>query len=508
MQRLGFTVFRNAVANVIRGGASAIVALALPHFLVHALIPARFNAWSLILQVAAYASYFDFGLQLAVSRFLAQAIELDQRERLERLISTALSMLSGAGAVALLIMGVVIALMPWIFHGIPAALMSEVRLSALILGGSAALLLPASVYTGVLIGLHRNDVPALVIGTSRLVGAATAIFVARYTQSLVALAASIAIANLIAGLLQWQLAGRFLPGATRLGMQFHRQMAKELLHYCAGLTVFSVGMFLVSGLDVTILGHFDFSAVGFYSIASLMVTFVAGLNSSMLTALMTPLAALQAQRATDRIRAIVLTSTRAHIGLNLLGTGVLFCFGPFLLRLWVGQHYAVLAYPIMQVLMLAQLLRLIPSAYCTMLIATGQQQNAIGNSIIEAIVNVIASVLGAMYFGAIGVAYGTLIGAVVALFWVKLWTIKRDRVITITPHESSVTVMIPFACCAPIVLVWLATHYLSHDRAGMAVAAQSAALLLSAFLLLHFGDLLPERLRNRLRMRWMPSRFS
>ena len=505
MQRLGFTVFRNAVANVIRGGASAIVALALPHFLVHALIPARFNAWSLILQIAAYASYFDFGLQLAVSRFLAQAIELDQRERLEQLISTALSLLSSAGVVALLIMGVVIAMMPWIFHGIPPALMTEVRLSALVLGGSAALLLPASVYTGVLIGLHRNDVPALVIGTSRLVGAATAIFVARYTQSLVALAASIAAANLIAGLLQWQLAGRLLPGTNRLRMRFHRQMAKELLHYCTGLTVFSVGMFLVSGLDVTILGHFDFSTVGFYSIASLMVTFVAGLNSSMLTALMTPLAALQAQRATARIRAIVLTSTRAHIGLNLLGTGILFCFGPFLLQLWVGQHYAALAYPIMQVLMLAQLLRLIPSAYCTMLIATGQQQNAIGNSIVEAVVNVIASVIGAWYFGAIGVAYGTLIGAVVALFWVKMWTIKRDRVITITPQDSSVAVMIPFACCTPIFMVWLVTQHLNHYRVGIAVAAQSAALLFSVFLLLYFGDLIPEQLRKSLRIRYLRS---
>jgi O-antigen/teichoic acid export membrane protein len=500
MQRLGFTVFRNAVANVVRGGASAIVALALPHFLVHALIPARFNAWSLILQIAAYAGYLDFGLQLAVSRFLAQAIELDQRERREKLISTALTLLSVAGVIALLVIGFVIVMIPRFFHGVPFSILGEVRMAALLLGASAAILLPASLYTGVLIGLHRNDVPAVIIGGSRLAGAAAAVLAAQFTQSLVVLAACIAGANLIGGFLQWVFAGRLLPGSNRLRMQPSRAMATELLHYCAGLTVFAFGMFLVTGLDLTILGHFDFSAVGYYSIASLLVTFVAGLNSSMLTALMTPMAALQAQRATDRIRSIVLASTRAHVGANLLGTGVLFFFGPFLLNLWVGRQYAEQAYPIMQILMLAQLLRLIPSAYCTMLIATGQQKNAIGNSIVEAIVNLVASVIGAMYFGARGVAFGTLIGAAVAVTWVALWTVKRDQVITLSPRERAIAVFVPFACTSPALLMWFVTRHLVH---GFAVpVAQALALVLSGLLLLFYGDILPQEFRRRLLARF------
>jgi O-antigen/teichoic acid export membrane protein len=498
MQRLGFTVFRNALSNVLRGGASAIVALALPHFLVRALLPARFDAWSLILQIAAYASYLDFGLQLAVSRFLAQAIELKQRERQQQLIATALLMLAAAGLVAAVVISLVVFLIPALFHGIPLALVREVRDSTLLLGLSAAALLPASVHTGVLIGLHRNDLPALVIGGSRLAGATAAILASRHTQSLVVLASCIAIPNLVGGALQWVLAARLLPQSDRLRTTINPEMARELLHYCSALTVFAFGMFLVSGLDLTILGHFDFAAVGYYAIASLCVTFVAGLNHSLVAALMTPVAALQAQGAVERIRNILVTSTRAHIGANLLGTGVLFCFGPRLLTLWVGSRYAPAAYPVMQILMVAQLIRLIPSAYSIVLIATGQQRNAIANSIVEAVVNVTASILGASWYGARGVAFGTLIGAVAATTWVAIWTVDKDRVVTVTPRQRASAVFLPFACALPVALVWLATRNLAPSQPIVAALAQTGSIALSAVLLVRFGDLIPRRLRIRL----------
>jgi O-antigen/teichoic acid export membrane protein len=493
MQRLGFIVFRNAIANVLRGGASALVAVVLPHFLVHALVPARFDAWSLILQIAAYASYLDFGLQMAVSRFLAQAIELDQRERQQRLIGTALALLSAAGAIALLGISLVIAFLPNLFRGIPPEMIGEVRQAALLLGGSAAILLPASTFTGILIGMHRNDLPALAIGGSRLAGAAAVVLASRHTQSLITLAACIAVANLFGAVVQWWIAGHLLPAARGLRFALDTPMARELLRYCYGLTVFAFGAFLISGLDLTILGHFDFRAVGYYAIASMMVTFVAGLNHSLLSALMTPLAALQAQKAIGRIRTIMLASTRAHIGANLLGTGVLFCFGPQLLHLWVGDRYAASAYPVMQILMLAQALRLVPNAYATMLIATGQQSNAIGNTIVEAAVNLIASIAGAAYFGARGVAYGTLIGAAVGIAWVALWTVNKDRIVGTTPRQRAAAVFTPIASSLPMLIVWLATRRLPASQMLIAAGLQAGSIVCSALLLIGFGDLLPGR---------------
>lgn len=500
MQRLRFIVFRNAIANVVRGVSSAVVALALPHFLVHSLGRDRFSAWSLILQIAAYAGFLDFGLQLAISRFLAQAIELDDRERQRHLISVALSLLIAAGIFAFLVFGFVVLMMPKFFSGVPFPILSEVRFACFILGASAAALLPGSLYTGILIGLHRNDAPAIVIASTRLMGALAVIATVHFTQSLVVLAACVAVPNLLGGFLQWVLAGRLLPGSNRWWMWPDRAITRELVQYCTSLMVFSFSMFLVSGLDVTILGHFDFKTVGFYSIASLLVTFISGINNSILAALMTPLAALQARHEIDRIRSIVLISTRASLSFNLLGTGVLFCFGPALLRLWVGEPYATLAYPIMQILMLAQLVRLIPSAYCTMLIATGQQKNAIGNSLAEGFVNLATSIAGVIYFGVTGVAMGTLIGAVAAVAWVAMWTVKMDRVITISSRERAVCVILPFACSLPVFLTWLATRRLPVTQVNAVSVAQIFSLLVCGVLMIVFADILPRQLKHKLRL--------
>src|SRR5271156_4869170 len=160
LQRLGFTVIKNATANVVRGGATAIVALTLPHFLTRALDHDRFAAWALMLQIASYVGYLDFGVQTAIARYLAQAMERGDDELRDRLVSTAFVMLAAAGTLALLLFSVVVWQLPAIVHGIPVGLMGELRSGVIIMAASVALLLPMSTYTGVLIGLHRNEFPA------------------------------------------------------------------------------------------------------------------------------------------------------------------------------------------------------------------------------------------------------------------------------------------------------------------------------------------------------------
>ena len=188
MESLRSTVARNAAFNILRGCAAAFAALALPHFLTRALSPPRFAAWSLMLQIAAYASFLDFGLQTAVARFVAQALALEQADRRDRVIETALILLTIAAAVAFALMAVVIAAADHLFHGVPAPLLAEFQRAALLLSLGAALSLPLSAFSGVLLGMNRNDVPSLAIGGGRAVGVLLAILAARHTQSLTVLA--------------------------------------------------------------------------------------------------------------------------------------------------------------------------------------------------------------------------------------------------------------------------------------------------------------------------------
>ena len=480
MKGFRFTTTKNAIANLVRGCATAAVAITLPRFLTRLLDVEHFAAWSLILQISAYASYLDFGLQTAIARFIAHAVELEQKERQAKLVSTALSLLSFAALIAFAVISVVIWQFPRLFDGIPNGLLPEFRHAALLLSLVACLLLPLSTYTGVLIGMNRNEIPALAIGGSRIAGALLAIVVGRYTQSLTVLALCIGAPNLLGGLLQMAAVhGIIAEGKARLE-HISKAVGAELLRFCAGLTVWTFGSLLVSGLDVTIVGHYRFSAVGFYSIASVLIVFFAGLTNSALGALLAPVAALHAREEKDRILRIFFAATRMTLLANLSLTAAIFLFGGPMLRRWVGPIYAEGSLPILKILAIAQTFRLMVAPYSVMLISTGEQNKAIPTVICEALVNLVASVFGMIMLGPVGVAWGTLAGAICGVLWIILRTMPSVDIFRVAFGKLLAHAILPASIpCLPLAIIWLIRGHLKPpaETIGLGISVLATAAL-------------------------------
>jgi O-antigen/teichoic acid export membrane protein len=493
---LGFTVVKNALANIVRGGASGAVAVVLPHYLTRALDHERFAAWALMLQIAAYVAYLDFGVQFAVARYLAQAIERDDVRQRDRLVSTSFAMLALAGAVALLIIGSVVAFLPRIFHGIPSSVVGDLKLGLMFLAVTAALGLPMSTFTGVLIGLHRNEFPALVIGGTRILSAFAVLVTVRYTQSLAWLALCIAVTNLLSWLIQYLIAKGLLPG-MRLGLsQITMPMVRELAHYCTALTVFSFAMLLIGGLDVTIVGYFNFSAVGYYAVSVTLIAFFVGLNTSVISALMTPVAVLQARGELKRINDVLLLTTCVNTYANLLFTALAFLIGSAILKAWVGSVYEQRALPIFELLMLGQTIRMIGNPYTTVLAAIGQQRYAISGAIAEGVANLVCSLVGIALLGPIGVAWGTLAGAIIGVIWMLLFTMPRARLIPINRKAFLwTTTLKPVVFYTPIIYYLIFSWHRSVSTIGvyacilytLVLAAGQSKKLRNAPLLLRGG---------------------
>ena len=164
-------------------------------------------------------------------------------------------------------------LLPLLFHYSSLVIVHEIQKGVAILVIGTALSLPLSAFTGLLVGLHKNEIPALAIGTSRLLGAFTIIVCARYTGSLMILAFCFTSWNLIGGLAQLLWVKRLLP-SLRLTAQFYDgNLAKMLVRQSLVLTVLSFCMIIISNVDLTIVGHFNFIAVGPYSVATTLTTF-------------------------------------------------------------------------------------------------------------------------------------------------------------------------------------------------------------------------------------------
>lgn len=410
---------------MMRGGASAVVAIVLPHFLTRSLGPDRFAGWALMLQVAAYANYLDFGLQTAVARYLAGALEKNDRQLCDRLLSNALAILTVAGTIALCGLGIVAWQLPHLFRSVPSGLAGELSSGILILGLSAAIGLPLSAYTGVLIGMQRNEFPAIAIASSRLFGALAVVLVEHHTHSLVWLALCIGGFNLVASLAQYAIVMKLLPTLRFSFGSLNRAMAAELFRYCSTLSVWTFAMLLISGLDVTIVGLFNFQVVGAYSLAATLILFFTGLNAAAFSAMMTPVAVLQTRHEYFRIRRLLLVSTRLNSYFGMAAIVVVFLFGETLIRAWVGPAYLAVTLPVLKILLVAQAIRLVGNGYGTVLIGMGLQRLGVLPALVEGLSNMILSVLGMILIGPAGVAWATLIAAVMSLSVIIIFVVPR-----------------------------------------------------------------------------------
>ncbi|MBZ5489500.1 MAG: oligosaccharide flippase family protein [Acidobacteriia bacterium] len=418
---------KNAVANLARGGASGIAALFLPAVLVRHMTQLDYTVWVLVLQIAAYSGYLDFGLQTAIGRYVAFANEKQDAELRNGIFSTAFFGLSLACVIFIVLLFAAGAGASWLFPQISAQVVPTMRWALLIVGSSVAIGLPASAWSGVFVGLQRNEIPAIVTGGAKIVSAVAVVAVVLQGHSIIVMAAVLAVLNLFSYLTLFGLAKRVAPEVKFQNSLVRWSSAKELSNYCYSLTIWSFAMMLVTGLDLLLVGRFQVSALGPYAVAASLVTFVAGAQSAIFSAMIPRAAVAHAQQDPAALGRMVLTSTRVGV-LLLVFTGMpLLLFADPIMVAWVGRQYAIQAHAVLLVLVSANMIRLTGVPYSVVLIGAGQQKLITLSPLVEGLTNLVASVLLGLKFGAMGVAWGTLIGAGVGVLGNLVYNIPRTN---------------------------------------------------------------------------------
>jgi O-antigen/teichoic acid export membrane protein len=445
------TVLKNAFANIARGMAAAFVAVVVPPFLTRSLSTDVFGAWALILQLGAYVGYLDFGLQTAVGRFYAHSGERQDFDQRDRIVSTATFALVCACLFAVAVLAVVSGGMGWLFHGIPASLLGDARPALLLVGVSLAIGLPFSVINGIFIGQQRYEIPAALVGGSKLLSAILVVGIAHLGGSLIAMASVSAAVNIGSYAAAYIVFCRN-DSSIRLRIDLVDKAAgRELFNYCYSLTIWSFSMLFVTGLDLTVVGIFDFGAVPYYAVAASLTTFISGLQNAVFTTLIPSTAVLHARGESSALSRLLLTSTRyGSFILLLCGLPLIFWAKP-LLSLWVGPSYATAAAPLVIVLVVANMIRLSATPYSVLLIGTGQQRLVTLSPFAEGATNVVASIVGCYFFGAIGVAVGTLVGTLVGVGMNVFYNMRRTTEIQVSRREyANAAAIRPLVCVLPL----------------------------------------------------------
>src|SRR5580704_12286677 len=96
------TVLRNIFSTWMGYLVTLSVGFGLAPFVVHHLGNTGYGVWTLIISLTGYFGILDLGLRSSVGRFVARYVALNDRENVNRTVTTAVAMLAGAGSLALL----------------------------------------------------------------------------------------------------------------------------------------------------------------------------------------------------------------------------------------------------------------------------------------------------------------------------------------------------------------------------------------------------------------------
>ena len=337
----------------------------------------------------------------------------------------------------------------------------------------------------VFVGLHRNEVPAIVIGASKILSAVVLAVIVWQGHSILVMAVVMALFNVFSYIMLFIFTRKVAPE-----IRFHRSLVrwsstKELAGYCSSLTIWSFAMMLVTGVDLVLVGRFQISALASYAVAASMVTVIAGAQSAIFSAMIPHAAVMQVRASPVDLGRMVITSTRIGVLLLVISAAPLLIYGEPIMRLWAGQSYAANGHQFLRILLFANIIRLVGAPYSAILVGTGQQRLVTVSPIAEGLTNLIASIILGYKFGAIGVAMGTAIGGFVGMLAHVFYNIPRtSAIIRLGRKDFAISgIGLPLLTIIPILFVGGFGMQGARPSPVQVAYGAGACLLLSALLI-------------------------
>ncbi|HET9441958.1 MAG TPA: hypothetical protein VFO65_01475 [Acidimicrobiales bacterium] len=402
---LGFV--GNSLAHLVIGAAGMAYAVVVPAVVLRRFGTAEYGTWYLAFQVAAYVLLLDLGSQYVVSN---ESATLAPGPRAARLTSAAMAVQS---VLALAALGVAMA---W------ATVTGQRRLVALVavLGVAAVSSLLASTVRAWFAGLHRAHVPAAWLVGARVAAVAGLAWALVTDAGMVALTAAVALPQLAVH-------GAFLLLSRRPPSPWarpDRAAFERLARTSLPLAVWTVCGVLIAGVDIFVVRAVDPTEVGRFAVALPILAIPTGIVTAATSAWLPRVARYEAA-APEGGRHWTLLATSVAVAALAVGALPFMAFAPEVVHTWAGPGRWGASSTYLQLLYVASAIRFSFLPWSILVVARGQQSRITAAPVLEAAVNLSASLALGLWLGAAGVALGTLVGSVAAVATYLAWAVPR-----------------------------------------------------------------------------------
>ena len=401
-------IIKNVSSSWFSLGVSILVGIFLSPFILHRLGNTVYGAWVLVFSVTGYYGLFDLGIRSSIIRYVSTYSAVDDIEGLRRLINTSLAGYTAIGVIALVATGFISAHVDSVFR-VPADFVPTARLLFLIVGAAVALGFPAGVFAGILEGLGRFYAVNITNLGATLIRAAMIVFALTHGGGLLDLAVITVAAPFLSSAVCAAVVLRVLP--LRFGWKYiDRRSLREITQYSSVTFILMIAYKLRFKTDELIISAMlSVSAVTFFSIGDRLVDYTIEVVSSLAQIFVPMSGQSDAKGDMERLRKIFVAGNRACALIIFPITATLIVLGKSVITVWVGANYVTAGYPVMLALLIPSTFTLAQAASPRILFGMARHSSLAWVTGMEAIANLILSIVLIRPFGVIGDALGTAI---------------------------------------------------------------------------------------------------
>lgn len=416
----------NAVANIINGSANAVFALVLPPLLLKRMSLDEYSLWVYCLQTGALIGYLNLGIQTAVGRYVA--LYEDKKANVIKTIELANKILYG-----MLIVGIAIAIALGFFIN-DLVQISNVKLQdvapqiIIIVSAGYAISLLTNSYFGYFVGVRKNHIPMWVNLASKIILGFLVVSLASRGLLIISIAfLTVNVVTTLVSFLLWRLTVPHKVSMLSVQDKSDYKNKKQFIHFCIGLSVWNLGMLLVSGMNTSIVGYYSFNDVAYFAMANGIVMALVGFVSTGLNPLIQVFTSQYAKDDCKTSVKIIYASTRALSLFMLLSFALYFIVRDVFLFSWLQHDYAVHVGSFIDLLIIGACIRVLNIPYALALIATGNQNKALLGALVEGFINIVVGVFLCSTLGAKYITVAMIISSIVATLYNILVNVRLTK---------------------------------------------------------------------------------
>ncbi len=485
---------RSVASSYGLSAAVGLSAVVMTPVLVRGLGKEAYGVWALAAALALYFKLLEFGVGKALPSHVAGHSVDGDDATLSRVLSTAIGLLGGLAALALVGSALLVAAFPHLFS-VPAELRTAAQIAVAIVLFDLCASMATDAFGWTLIGLQRFDLTNLTLAVVVVAQAIAWGIVIAAGGGLVALAIATVAVSLAGQFARYRLARGLLPGVVVAPRRcFDRAFVRPFLRRSSWIGVTDVATIVAFRLDVIVVGLvLGVPAAAVYAVAQKLTFALEQLTQPTTKAFFPHASELAARHDVAGLQRSLILGTRTSL-LVAAPLALVLCVlaGP-ILSVWVGAGFQEAG---QVVLFLACAAVIVTATRTGLLMLQATTEPRVPALIYggEAVLNLGLSVALALSMGVPGVALGTLIASAVgAIAFVPFLCASFD----LRVHEFLAPLLrahLPPAVAA-LGVAWLVTRAPLDD---LAVVTAAGAAIAGTYLAVFFATGLDRDERRRL----------